>query len=83
MPADAPPSAVVRRLERFAPRTLLTARMLDVSPRVNEWLDRYMTEWRHVRPRITGDDLRALGLPPGPVYTRILDGCWRPASMAR
>jgi tRNA nucleotidyltransferase (CCA-adding enzyme) len=73
MPADAPPSAVVRRLERFADRTLLTARMLDVSPRVNEWLDRYMAEWRHVRPTLTGDDLRALGLPPGPLYTRILD----------
>ena len=44
-----------------------------MSPRVNEWLDRYMAEWRHVRPTLTGDDLRALGLPPGPLYTRILD----------
>ena len=73
LPADAPPSAVVRRLERFAARTLLTARMLDLSPQINIWLDRYMAEWRHVRPALTGDDLRALGLPPGPVYTRILD----------
>jgi len=73
LPDDAPPSAVVRRLDRFAERTLLMARMLDVSPRVNGWLDRYMAEWRHVRPALTGDDLRALGLPPGPIYTRILD----------
>jgi tRNA nucleotidyltransferase (CCA-adding enzyme) len=73
LPANAPPSAIARRLERFATRTLLTARMLDLSPRVNAWLDRYMAEWRHVRPALTGDDLRALGLPPGPVYTRILD----------
>ena len=72
LPGDARPSAVVRIVERFAPRTLLTARMLDVSPQVNAWLDRFMAEWRHVRPALTGDDLRALGLPPGPLYTRIL-----------
>ncbi len=73
LPDDAPPSAIVRTMERFAPRTLLTARMLEVSPRTNDWLDRYMAEWRHVRPVLTGDDLRALGLPPGPLYTHILD----------
>ncbi|MCL6509700.1 MAG: CCA tRNA nucleotidyltransferase [Anaerolineae bacterium] len=33
-----------------------------------EWKD-----WRWVKPVTTGDDLRALGLPPGPAYGRILD----------
>lgn len=70
---DAPPSVVVRTLNRFAPRTLLTVRMLDLSSRANEWLDRYMVEWRYVRTAVSGDDLRALGLPPGPVYTSLLD----------
>jgi tRNA nucleotidyltransferase (CCA-adding enzyme) len=28
--------------------------------------------WRHVRPIATGDDLRALGLKPGPEFARIL-----------
>lgn len=32
-----------------------------------EWRD-----WRWVKPVTTGDDLRALGLPPGPAYGRIL-----------
>lgn len=32
-----------------------------------EWKD-----WRWVKPVTTGDDLRALGLPPGPAYGRIL-----------
>jgi tRNA nucleotidyltransferase (CCA-adding enzyme) len=31
-----------------------------------------MAEWRHISPSITGHELRALGLPPGPVYKRIL-----------
>ena len=41
--------------------------------RLGEWLDRYWAEWRDVRPMLNGDDLRALGLPPGPLYTRLLD----------
>jgi len=44
-----------------------------VGPRRGAWLDRYWGEWRHVRPALTGDDLRALGLTPGPIYTRLLD----------
>ena len=73
LPADPRPSQIVRVLSRFAPRTLLTARLLDWSSAANEWLDRFMAEWRHIRTAVTGDDLRAAGLPPGPVYARILD----------
>lgn len=32
----------------------------------------YLSHWRHVRPTINGDDLKALGLPPGPQYQRLL-----------
>lgn len=39
---------------------------------LHEQLARFAAEWRHVRPTVTGDDLRRLGLPPGPVYKRIL-----------
>lgn len=70
---DAPPSKIVRALEPFAARTLLTARMLDLDARANAWLDRYVAEWRHTRTAVTGDDLRRAGLSPGPIYTRILD----------
>jgi hypothetical protein len=34
---------------------------------LSEW-----TQWRLIRPATTGDDLRALGLKPGPSYARIL-----------
>lgn len=70
---ESPPSAIVQALAPFALRTLLTARALDISPRLNYWLDRYVTEWRLVRPMTSGDDLRRAGLLPGPVYTRILN----------
>jgi tRNA nucleotidyltransferase (CCA-adding enzyme) len=29
-------------------------------------LDRFVREWRHVKLEITGEDLMALGYPPGP-----------------
>ncbi len=73
LPDNAPPSAVVAALEPYTPRVWLTARLLTQDPRRVAWLDRVMTTWRHVQPALTGDDLRALGLPPGPVYTRILN----------
>ena len=69
---DARPSRIVAVLEPLAPRVLLMARMLDPGEPINGWLERYVAEWRHVRTTITGDDLRAAGLPPGPAYTRIL-----------
>lgn len=73
VPRDALPSRIVRLLLPFAPRTLLTARLLEWGPDVNRWLDRYVTEWSRVKPVVTGDDIRQAGLPPGPAYTRILE----------
>ena len=35
-------------------------------------LEKYIKEWRHVRPRTTGSDLKKLGLRPGPDYHTIL-----------
>lgn len=73
LPADARPSRVVAVLKPLAGRVLLTARMLELGEPINSWLERYVSEWQHVKASITGDDLRAAGLPPGPTYTRILD----------
>ncbi|OXS28502.1 MAG: polya polymerase [Desulfovibrio sp. MES5] len=35
-------------------------------------LSRYITQWQYEKADITGDDLKALGLPPGPLYSHIL-----------
>lgn len=34
----------------------------------------HLVRWRHLRPLLTGDDLRGLGLEPGPTFGRLLDG---------
>ena len=43
-------------------------------PEARERLEAYLARWRFVRAQMTGDDLVALGLPPGPDFKRIL---WR------
>jgi tRNA nucleotidyltransferase (CCA-adding enzyme) len=35
-------------------------------------LEKYIAEWRHVRSRTTGHDLKRLGVSPGPEYQSIL-----------
>jgi tRNA nucleotidyltransferase (CCA-adding enzyme) len=47
---------------------LVVARAMDA-----EWLDRYVSEWRHVRLEIDGRDLLAAGIEEGPAVGRGLE----------
>jgi tRNA nucleotidyltransferase (CCA-adding enzyme) len=35
-------------------------------------LKEYLAHWRHIHPHTTGEDLKVLGLPPGPRYKEII-----------
>jgi tRNA nucleotidyltransferase (CCA-adding enzyme) len=35
-------------------------------------IERYLASYRFIQPTVTGQDLIALGLPPGPTYGRLL-----------
>ncbi len=75
LPAGAPASQVEKLCRPFAdfPAALLAARVwLDGQPAAGQ-LDRYQHRWRHERTEISGHDLRAFGLEPGPWYGEILD----------
>jgi tRNA nucleotidyltransferase (CCA-adding enzyme) len=37
-------------------------------------ISRYLTELRNVKTLLTGDDLKHMGIQPGPVYAKILGG---------
>jgi tRNA nucleotidyltransferase (CCA-adding enzyme) len=43
----------------------------------SEWVKKYIsyfyTQLRTVQPAVTGKDLEAMGLAPGPIYREILD----------
>jgi tRNA nucleotidyltransferase (CCA-adding enzyme) len=62
------PSEAVRLAAAWDPAQLLVARALGA-----EWLDRYASDWRHVRLEITGEDLLAEGVPEGPAIGRGLE----------
>ena len=70
--APARPSEAVAAIRGRGEVELLLARALDA-----EWLDRYMTEWRHIGLEITGMDLMAAGVPEGPDVGRGLEEALR------
>ena len=48
--------------------------MADVSDAaLQKNISRYITLWRREKANVCGEDLRAMGLPPGPAYGRILE----------
>lgn len=70
---DAPPSTVTARLDDIPELALLACWIIvedDSLPR--ERIERYLREWRHIRPVSDGHTLREMGLPPGPRYREIL-----------
>jgi tRNA nucleotidyltransferase (CCA-adding enzyme) len=72
LPSAGTPSRVVALLEELPPRLLAVGWVASDEREVQETLARYWRAWRHVHPTLTGDDLRRLGLTPGPHFKAIL-----------
>lgn len=69
-----PASEVVARLEPFPPRALLVGWVTRTPDAASRLVERYWREWRFVRTALDGAALKALGLPPSPLYGRLLGG---------
>lgn len=67
------PSEVVALLDESSDAARLALRVASDDWLVRQRLDSYQRRWRHIQPDLNGDDLRALGIPPGRVYRRILE----------
>lgn len=65
------PSQLVALLERATPTTWLALWLLG-EPIMRQRLEAHASEWCKIYPRTNGDTLRQLGVPPGPVYSRLL-----------
>src|SRR3972149_1466666 len=65
------PSAAVKLLDELREDALVAAWIASPED-TREALARYLTLWRGMFPKADGEALRALGLPPGPAYRRIL-----------
>jgi tRNA nucleotidyltransferase (CCA-adding enzyme) len=70
--APLPPSAVVNRLEDVPVFSIYAACLAASDFEPCELLSTYLTRWRIIQPTINGEDLKRFGLPPGPVYRKIL-----------
>ena len=66
------PSECVERLESFPVNAVEAMGYTVKDPRVKELFYEYISKWRYIKPHTTGDDLKALGIEPGPRYTVIL-----------
>jgi len=69
-----PPSIVTIYLEKFSILSIKAVYLATDDPKQRELLLAYENSWSKITPSVSGHDLRARGLPPGPVYREILDG---------
>jgi tRNA nucleotidyltransferase (CCA-adding enzyme) len=68
-----PASRLVGALESEPLLAVYALFLVNQSNAFGKKLLRYARQWRHIRPHLSGDDLRKMGLTPGPAYKRILE----------
>jgi tRNA nucleotidyltransferase (CCA-adding enzyme) len=66
------PSEVVAALRALSSEMLPLLLALCPESKGHQCVQRYLTTWRHIRPDLTGDDLKRLGVPQGPHIGRLL-----------
>ena len=66
------PSECVKRLESFPINAVEAVGYVTKDLRIKELLDEYISKWRYVKPHTTGNELKSLGIEPGPRYAIIL-----------
>jgi len=47
--------------------------MAKLSSNQKRWLSQYFTKWRYIKPLLNGNDLKAMGIRPGPIFKTILE----------
>ncbi len=66
------PSEMYHLLQPYGSRVLAVVWTVADSKEGRRRLIRHQTEWRFVESEITGDDLKAMGLEPGPLFGHLL-----------
>jgi tRNA nucleotidyltransferase (CCA-adding enzyme) len=70
--ATAKLSLIARRLEDVPPLAIYANFLAARDDNICNNLQAYLDRLNSIKPGVSGDDLRKRGLPPGPVYKRIL-----------
>ncbi len=69
---DIPASAVVEMLEPLSIAAIWALSLRAEKALLGERADRFLREWRHVRPFLSGRALKRFGLPEGPAMGTLL-----------
>jgi tRNA nucleotidyltransferase (CCA-adding enzyme) len=67
------PSETYHALNGLADETLLLLMAKARPDSVKRQVSAYLTTYQRTKPSLTGTDLKALGLKPGPQFKKILD----------
>lgn len=67
------PSTIYHTLAPFTPEARFVLSVLTDSDRLHARLSLFEKKLAHVAPTLDGDDLKAMGVPPSPVYRVILE----------
>ena len=59
-------------LINFSPEAILYIMALTKNEEIQKAVSNFYTRHRYVKPIIKGQDILAIGIRPGPVYTKIL-----------
>jgi tRNA nucleotidyltransferase (CCA-adding enzyme) len=70
--AQVQPSEIVDMLTAISETALLATYLTIQDSLARQRIEAYALQWRHVQSWSSGDTLKALGLPPGPCYGRLL-----------
>ncbi len=71
--ADLKPSRVYSTLHGYAPAAITATSLASDSQEVSRNIRQYLTRLRYIKPGLTGEDLKKMGLTPGPRISEILD----------
>ncbi|MDH7500090.1 MAG: CBS domain-containing protein [candidate division NC10 bacterium] len=70
---DLSPSRLYRLMGEASPEALLLLLALSKEEKAKRAVSDFLTTYSRVRAHLKGKDLRALGVPPGPIYKKILN----------
>jgi tRNA nucleotidyltransferase (CCA-adding enzyme) len=66
------PAEIYRLFHAQKLEIVLFSMSLSRDRQKQKTISRYLTELRNIKPILTGEDLKKMGIPPGPVYSRLL-----------
>lgn len=67
-----PPSELVTMLDGISPLAIYANFLVHQDDKFVKLLEQYALKWRHISPSVDGHYLHEKGLPPGPIYKKVL-----------